>query len=72
MYDREGRKGVIQDGNREWITVVAAICADGSALPPAIIYCTRTLVCSRVCTDHFNNANSKEGYLLQLHTTTSI
>jgi hypothetical protein len=27
-----------QDGNREWITVLACICADGSALPPSLIY----------------------------------
>lgn len=26
-----------QDGNREWITILAAICADGTALSPAII-----------------------------------
>lgn len=28
----------IQDGSREWVTVIAAICCDGSALPPALIY----------------------------------
>lgn len=27
-----------QDGNREWITVIATICADGTWLPPSIIY----------------------------------
>jgi hypothetical protein len=27
-----------QDGNKEWITVLACICADGSALPPSLIY----------------------------------
>ena len=27
-----------QDGNREWITVIASVCADGSSLPPALIY----------------------------------
>jgi len=27
-----------QDGNREWITVLATICADGNALSPALIY----------------------------------
>jgi DDE superfamily endonuclease/Tc5 transposase DNA-binding domain len=26
------------DGNREWITVLACICADGSSLPPGLIY----------------------------------
>jgi hypothetical protein len=28
----------MQDGNREWITTVACICADGSALPPVLIF----------------------------------
>ena len=27
-----------QDGSREWITVLATICADGSYLSPALIY----------------------------------
>lgn len=27
-----------QDGSREWITVLATICADGTALSPALIY----------------------------------
>ncbi len=27
-----------QDGNREWITILATICMDGSFLPPSIIY----------------------------------
>jgi hypothetical protein len=30
--------GVSQDGSREWITIVAAICADGTTLPPLLIY----------------------------------
>lgn len=30
--------GAGQDGSREWITVVATICADGSTLPPLLIY----------------------------------
>ena len=28
----------LQDGSREWITLLAAICADGSHLPPGLIY----------------------------------
>lgn len=28
----------VQDGNRDWISVVACICADGLTLPPACIY----------------------------------
>ncbi|KAF2187532.1 DDE-domain-containing protein, partial [Zopfia rhizophila CBS 207.26] len=31
-------RGAGQDGNRDWITVLASICADGSYLPPALIY----------------------------------
>ena len=27
-----------QDGNREWITILATICADGTFLPPGILY----------------------------------
>lgn len=27
-----------QDGSREWITVIATICSDGTALPPVLIY----------------------------------
>lgn len=30
--------GASQDGSREWITLVATICADGTSLPPALIY----------------------------------
>ena len=28
----------LQDGNREWITILACICADGTEIDPAIIY----------------------------------
>lgn len=31
-----------EDGNREWITLIAYICADGEPLPPAIIYSATT------------------------------
>ena len=27
-----------QDGTREWITVLATVCADGPSLPPALVY----------------------------------
>jgi hypothetical protein len=30
--------GIGQDGNREWITLLTYICADGTFLPPGIIY----------------------------------
>ena len=36
---KRGRiKGAGQDGNREWITVLASICMDGTWIPPALIY----------------------------------
>jgi hypothetical protein len=28
----------LQDGNREWVTLLACVCASGEALPPALIY----------------------------------
>ena len=30
--------GASQDGSREFISLLACICADGTALPPALIY----------------------------------
>ena len=29
---------MLQDGNREWITTIACICADGTSLTPVLIY----------------------------------
>lgn len=37
-YEEGGMKQLIQDGNREWITTIATICADGTALSPGLIY----------------------------------
>jgi hypothetical protein len=37
-YKERKRKSTIQDGSREWITLLACICADGSYLEPALIY----------------------------------
>ncbi|KAJ5337526.1 zinc finger protein [Penicillium brevicompactum] len=33
-----GRRGVLQAGNREWVTVIETICASGRALPPYVIF----------------------------------
>lgn len=33
-----GIKEALQDGNREWITTLCTVCADGTTLPPALIY----------------------------------
>ncbi|RDI81192.1 hypothetical protein Vi05172_g8804 [Venturia inaequalis] len=30
--------GARQDGNREWVTCIGCIYADGDVLPPSIIY----------------------------------
>jgi hypothetical protein len=38
LFEEGKIKAHIQDGNREWITLLACICADGSALRPALIY----------------------------------
>ena len=32
------RRQPLQDGNRQWVSILASVCADGSALPPGIIY----------------------------------
>jgi hypothetical protein len=38
-YLKSGKlKGSRQDGSREWITLMAGICMDGTALPPGLIY----------------------------------
>jgi hypothetical protein len=38
LYKDRKIKAHIQGSSREWITLLACICADGSYLPPAIIY----------------------------------
>ena len=37
-YEEGGVRQLLQDGNREWITVIACICADGTTLSPGLIY----------------------------------
>lgn len=38
LYKQGRLVGAGQDGSREWITVVATICADGTSLSPTLIY----------------------------------
>ena len=38
LFEKKNILGNSQDGSREWITVLATICADGTALPPGLIY----------------------------------
>jgi hypothetical protein len=42
MWQNKQVRGVKQDGSREWISILAAIRADGSALSPAIIFPSQT------------------------------
>lgn len=37
-WEKKEVRASLQDGNREWITLLACVCADGSALPPGLIY----------------------------------
>jgi hypothetical protein len=38
LYEDGRRRNTIQGGLREWITLLACICADGSYLQPALVY----------------------------------
>jgi hypothetical protein len=38
LYESKEARQAIQDGSREWISLLACICADGSAIDPALIY----------------------------------
>jgi hypothetical protein len=38
MWDRREVRAALQDGNREWITLLARVCGDGSVLPPALLF----------------------------------
>jgi len=38
MWEKKEVRAFLQDGSREWITILAGVCADGAALPPSLIY----------------------------------
>jgi hypothetical protein len=38
LWQAKLRTAAIQDGDREWITLLACVCGNGEALPPALIY----------------------------------
>jgi hypothetical protein len=38
LWERKNVREALQDGSREWITILAAICADGEKLLPGLIY----------------------------------
>lgn len=37
IYDRRGGTHIVQDGSRKWVTVLACIQVDGTALSPCLI-----------------------------------
>lgn len=37
VWVKDGARAAVQDGNREWITIMPTICADGTTLPTSII-----------------------------------
>jgi hypothetical protein len=38
MWEKNEVKASLQDGNRAWITLIACVCGDGSALPLGLLY----------------------------------
>ena len=41
LFKKKQFQQLLQDGNREWISLLACVCADGTALPSALIYPAR-------------------------------
>jgi len=41
QWEKKEVRQARQDGNREWVSVLASICADGTALPPGIIFASK-------------------------------
>jgi hypothetical protein len=42
LYKQKHTRQSLQDGNRKWITLLSCICADGTVLPPGLIYAAET------------------------------
>jgi hypothetical protein len=38
LWESKEMTSALQDGSRDWVTIITAICADGTLLPPGIIY----------------------------------
>jgi hypothetical protein len=38
MWEKREVRATLQDGNRSWMTLLACVCGDGSALPPSLLY----------------------------------
>jgi hypothetical protein len=41
QYEKKEVRKARQDGSREWVSLLASICADGTALPPGIIFASK-------------------------------
>lgn len=42
LFKKKQFRQQLQDGNREWISLLACVCADGTALPPGLIYLAKS------------------------------
>ena len=69
-------EGAAYDGNRTWITLVACICAEGTSLPPALIYAATQGLCKitkaqfyKLFKPAFKKAFSKENIASDLRQT---
>ncbi|PSN67525.1 hypothetical protein BS50DRAFT_610598 [Corynespora cassiicola Philippines] len=38
MWEKKEVKASLREGNRAWVTLIACVCGDGSALPPGLLY----------------------------------
>jgi hypothetical protein len=54
LYSMGQLKGAGEPGSREWITLLACICADGTALPPSIISSAKSSNLQTSWLDDFN------------------
>ena len=41
LYEKKQVRQACQDSSREWVSLLAAICADGTTLPPSIIFASK-------------------------------
>ena len=54
LYEAKAVRQALQDGSREWISTIACICADGSALDPALIYQATSINIQSSCIEDLN------------------
>ena len=59
--------GASQDGNREFITLIAGICADGSSIPPALIYQGSSFDLQDTWLDDFNHSQDRAYFASSKH-----